>query len=153
MNYQVFLKPYLAALSVCLLLVAQGCSSGPPEPDPAQAAKFDSFRVIAQCYEGYTIQNGRAPSSEKDLLPLLRKAGVDPRELLESVGGGADVVVLWGAVPDMKSPEPVVMGYQTSSTNGQRLVITSMGVVTMPDEEFYSAPFPRGHKAPAKPAN
>ena len=153
MNYQVFLKPYLLALSVCFLLVAQGCSSGPPEPDSVQGEHFESFSVIAQCYTDYTMQNGRAPSSPNDLLPLLRQAGVDPVELLESLDGGNDVVVLWGAIPDMKSPEPVVMGYQTSSTNGQRLVITSMGVVTMPDEEFYSAPFPPGHMAPAKPAN
>lgn len=152
MNYQVFPIPYLSALTVCLLMVVQGCS-GPPEPDSAQGEHFESFAVISQCYTDYTMQHGRAPSSEKDLLPLLRQAGVDPAELLESLGGGADVVVLWGAMPDMQSPEPVVMGYETSSTNGQRLVITSMGVVTMPDEEFYSAPFPPGHKAPAKPAN
>ncbi len=143
---------FVIGLFSLLWAVCQGCS-GPPEPDPAQGEHFESFSVIAQCYMDYTMQNGRAPSSEKDLLPLLRQAGVDPLELVESLGGGADAVVLWGAIPDMQSPEPVVMGYQTSSTNGQRMVITSMGVFAMPDEEFYSASFPPGHQAPAKPAN
>ena len=145
-------NPCRAAVVIALLIVITGCSKT-PEMDPVQGEHFESFASVQQSYLDYAQQNNRAPASEQDLIPLLVQAGINPQELLDSLGGPDNVVVFWGVRIDMQSAAPVVLGYQKNSTNGTRLVMTSMGVMNMTDDEFYSAQFPAGHQAPARPGN
>ena len=136
-------------VSVALLLIVSGCWSSAANKS-SQNSDAEAFQIVQQCFVDYVKQNGRPPSSPEDLVPLLKEAGVNPLELVETLGGGDDVVVLWGVMPDPRLAEPIVMGYQKESTDGKRLVITSKGVSTMTDDEFYSAHFPPGHRAPPR---
>jgi hypothetical protein len=109
---------------------------------------MESFGEVQQAYSAYAQENGRAPSSEQDLIPLLQRAGINPAKLLQSLGGAENVVVFWGVKLNPSSTEPIVLGYQKKSTNGLRLVMTNKGVMKMNDEEFYASQFPPGHQPP-----
>lgn len=119
----------------------------------SQDDAFGKLMAIQECYLQYSNQHQKGPSSLDELMPLLAEAGHNTDDLLKSTQDGS-LVVFWDfKIHQPQSTEPVIVGYQTSSRGGNRMVMTSMGVSFMPDEEFYSAPFPPGHQAPAKPAN
>ena len=136
-------------LILCLVLVAfQGCSS-PPVADEKQGDSFQQLSSIQQSYFEFVETKNAAPQSRDDLEPLLIKAGHDPQAIYISERDGNEFVVLWNTKPDRSSPEPVVIAYEATSTNEQRMVLTSMGVMTMNESEFQAAKFPEGHSAPA----
>lgn len=134
---------FFAALSS----LQPGCS-GTPSAESAARETMQSFGEVQQAYSAYAQENGRAPSSEQDLIPLLQRAGINPAKLLQSLGGAENVVVFWGVKLTTNSTEPIVLGYQKKSTNGFRLVMTNKGVMKMSDEEFYASLFPPGHQPP-----
>ncbi|MCH2182994.1 MAG: hypothetical protein MK108_13405 [Mariniblastus sp.] len=148
MNVRTCSNPFFAAVAAALLILVSGCSKT-AETDSAEGRELASFDNVQQAYFDYAQQNGRAPSSEQDLVPLLVQAGINPQKLLDSLGGPENVVVFWGVKLNPNSAEPIVLGYQKKSNNGRRLVMTSKGVKKMTDDEFYSATFPPGHQAPA----
>ena len=153
MNFMILMKRYfIIGLFSLLGVVSQGCSS-PPVMSESQDDAFAKLMAIQECYLEHSMQNGRGPASIEDLQTALSEAGYDTNEILKSSRDGSELTVHWGVMPDFQTAEAVVIGYEGNSQEGQRVVMTSAGVWLMTDEEFYSAPFPPGHKAPPKPAN
>lgn len=134
------------------LAILVGCSAS-PKMDEGQAAAGGQLMELYACYMQYTNQNRRGPGSIEELQPLLNSAGVDSSNVLLSPRDGSELVVLWGVTPDVTSGEPVVIGYEANAHEGQRMVMTSMGVWAMSDDDFYTASFPSGHQAPARSGN
>ena len=153
MNFMILTTRYFViGLFSLLWAVCQGCSS-PTVMSESQDDAFGKMMAIQECYQQYSHQYQKGPSSIDDLMPLLTEAGHDTDELLKSTQDGSLLVVWDFKISQTQSTEPIVLGYEANSQQGSRIVMTSMGVYAMLDEEFYSAPLPPGHQAPAKPAN
>ena len=153
MNFMIFTTRYfIIGLFSLLGVVSQGCS-GPPVMSESQDDAFGKMMAIQECYQQYSHQYQKGPGSLDDLMRLLSEAGHNTDDLLKSTQDGSLVVVWNFKIPQVQSTEPIVLGYEANSHDGSRIVMTSMGVYPMLNEEFFSAPFPPGHQAPAKPAN
>ncbi|MDG1873762.1 MAG: hypothetical protein P8J27_07610 [Mariniblastus sp.] len=136
-------------LIICAFLIfVQGCAP-PPVADEKQGNSFEQLSTIQRCYMEFIETRKAAPESRADLEPLLKKSGDDPLTVFVSERDGQEFIVLWSTKPDRSSPEPVIIAYESTSTNNERMVLTSMGVMTMNESEFQTANFPEGHTAPA----
>ena len=146
------LRPVLWGWFSLLWILSTGCSSSPVMSE-SQNEVVGKLMAVQQCYLQHSLETGRAPASIGDLQPLLTEAGHDSAGILQTSADGSELIVLWGVMPNVQSAEPVVIGYEENAQDGQRVVMTSLGVWLMPDEEFYAATFPDGHQAPARPAS
>ena len=143
------LLPNRFALIVFPVVISFTLGCQPPSVvDETQGDPFEQMMVIQQCYFDYSMQNQKAPSSEADLATGFQTAGFETADLMNSPRDGKPIVILWGVMPDLQSTSPVVLGYESTSVGNSRMVMTTMGVVAMSDEEFQSAAFPEGHSAP-----
>ena len=138
-----------SALIVLTVVIALGLGCKPQSAfDETQGDPFEQMVVIQQCYFDYAIKNKKAPSSKEDLAARFQSSGYEPSILLKSPRDGQPFVILWGVMPDLTSTPPVVLGYESSSVGDARMVMTTMGVVTMLEDAFQKATFPEGHAAP-----
>lgn len=143
-------KISLIAIILCLSTFS-GCSPG-PVADEAQGDSFEQLSAIHESYLEFYRTNKKAPQSKDDLAPLLKKSGHDSSGVFVSNRNNEEFVIVWDTNPISKDPNPMVIGYESSATDDQRMVLTTMGVMTFDESEFQSANFPSGH-TPAIPTD
>src|SRR5262249_48330528 len=98
-----------------------------------------NLSTIGRAYYAATEKMGHPPANEEQLRPFLRALG-DPAEILRSPRDGEPYVIVYGF--DTRKPfdmPPPIWGYERQGADGQRYVITVMGVNLMTDEEFATA--------------
>jgi hypothetical protein len=139
----------LSAFLLCFILITSGCEA-PPVSDKKQGDVYGQLNSIQACYLQYLMQRKKAPKSSDDLAPLLEQAGLTGPDVFRSSRDGSDFVIFWGVKPNLQGGDIVVLGHEASGLDGQWVVMTSMGVVTMSAADFQSATFPKGHSAPAE---
>jgi hypothetical protein len=136
----------VAVLLACLCAV--GCGSGPVEKlrDPS----VQRIKAISRAYLEATQDLNRPPLNLEELTPFLKKYG-EPSEILRSPHDGQEYTILYGVdfreIHERGTTFPVLI-YETQGTDGKRYVGGLREVKRMTDEEFKSATFPPGHKAP-----
>ncbi len=131
-------------LAFALAALASGCSSKTADKSAGEVG--GNLTTIAKAYFRAMETNRRPPSGPEDLKPFLpRDAAQD--SLFRSARDGQPFVIVWGTDPrggmDLK---PLVIGYEKVGKDGDRMVFTAMGVMTMTDKSFAEANFPKGHK-------
>jgi hypothetical protein len=94
---------------------------------PERAAGLNKIRAA---YGQAQTKLGRAPEKLDDLKPYLE--------------GDADALaekyeIVWGVDYRKMAMPPPVLAYEKTAVNGQRYVVTVMGVVPMSNEEFSKA--------------
>ena len=62
-----------------------------------------------------------------------------------SKNDGEEFVFVWGTELNRRSATPVVIGYESAGKDGKRMVFTTMGTMTLSQEEFSASEFPAGH--------
>jgi hypothetical protein len=106
--------------------------------------------VIGEAYFKHIQEKKKPPQKPQDLAPYLPKEKTVEQWLKSP--DGSEYVIIWGTNPrqgELGSLEsPLVIGYQKESSDGTRAVFTANGSVTMSDEEFAKATFPKGHQPP-----
>ena len=142
-----YLNSLFVILSFAFCIICCGCSSG-PVADETQGDSFNQLSTIQQCYFEYSRANGKPPESKEDLAKLLEKNGQDVSTVFVSKRNNQEFVIIWNTPPKEDGPLQVI-GYESTSIDNQRMVMTSMGTMTMSDEDFDSANFPPGHLPPA----
>lgn len=130
-----------------ILVAAVGCGGPTEETIEQRGASSDNFRVIETAYRAALTESKRAPKNRKELAKHLPE-GIDAEQLFISPQDDKPFVVVWGTDLETTSPEPVVYGYEAEGANGNRFVLTTMGVMEMTDEDFSAAKFPDGHSPP-----
>ncbi len=138
---------YLGILLIYSILATTGCQQQAPLP-ASVGNSFEKLTALQSCYLTYCQQRNSAPRALGDLEPLLKQTPFDITEILTSPHAGSEIVVLWNALPDMQSATPLVIGYETSCFEEQRMVMTSQGVIMMSEHDFQAAKFPPGHRPP-----
>ena len=107
------------------------------------------LNAIYQAYVKFTEAQSEPPSSADDLKELLTKANQDPEKVFVSASDGEPFIVHWGAQALSPNPIPTVIAYEANGKNGQRMVMTTMGVMAMHDKEFLNSDFPKGFSPPS----
>jgi len=77
--------------------------------------------------------------------------GTDVETLFISPRDGKPFAIVWGTDVQkvmMASARPVVYGYEVDGVDGDRFVLTTVGVMELTDEDFANASFPEGHSPP-----
>lgn len=126
-----------------------GCGGPTPETTEQRGQSSDNFRIIESAYRAALEKNNRAPKDREELAQHL-PPGTDVEQLFNSPRDNKPLVVVWGTDLRalMTSPRPVVFGYEAEGVDGDRFVLTSMGVMELTDEDFAAASFPEGHTPP-----
>ena len=131
---------------------AFGCG-GPAEEISEQRGKSsDNFRVIETAYRTSLDKTRRVPKNREELAKHL-PPGTDAERLFASPRDHKPFVIVWGTDLRtlMTSPRPVIYGYEADGADGNRFVLTTMGVMELTDEDFAAATFPEGHVPPQSP--
>ena len=136
--------PCLGSIFALGLICFAGCSSA-PVADEVQGDSFEQLSAIHQCYMEFYTSKKKPPQSKDDLAPLLTKNGHDPVSVFKSKRDDSEFVIVWDVKPTSNDPMPVVFGYESTASDEQRMVLTTMGVMTMSESEFQSASFPPDH--------
>jgi hypothetical protein len=121
------IKARWGALGLLALLVACGCSRPAREIAPERAGGLNQIR---SAYEQSQTKLGRPPENLNDLKPYLEG---DADELARKYE------IVWGVDYHKMSMPPPVVAYEKTAVNGQRYVVTVMGVVPMSADEFAKA--------------
>jgi hypothetical protein len=127
-----------------ILLLAVGCG-GATVSDDAQGDAFEQLSAIGQSYFRYVDVNRKPPRSREDLTAILKNNGEDVNEIFISARDGQEFVVIWGTPTKPDSAEPIVIAYEADGQRGSRMVLTTMGAMTMSEKEFRASKFPDGH--------
>ena len=127
-----------------------GCNTS-PITDEAQGDSFVQLNAIHRAYAQFSEATGKPPESADDLKEILIKANQDPETIFVSASDGQPFVIHWGVQAINTSPEPTVIAYEGNGKNGQRMVLTSMGVIAMSEKELIDGSFPAGFSPPSTP--
>ena len=132
--------PLFFSLFVATAILFFGCAQPAQVSDEKEGAAYSQLSEIGAAYLQYRDSSRKPPESQENLIPILGDS-----HSYQSVRDGTDLIILWGTEVPKDSGEPIVIGYESTSTNRSRLVLTSMGTMTMNEDEFRSAKFPAGH--------
>lgn len=136
----------LVLLFLAMLIASVGCNRQPTQP-PITGVTYDQLYRLQNAYLEFCDQRNKPPKSLQDLQKVLAKSG-QASTVIEAVEKDPELELFWGFQPDMKSSQPVVLGYKPSATDDQYIVMTQQGIVTMDDTSLQSASFPPGRSAP-----
>jgi len=143
-HYQIWIRHLLLLLA--LLGSNLGCNRQPTQP-PITGVTYDQLYRLQNAYLEFCDQRNKAPKSPQDLKAILEKSG-QASTVIDAVKQDTQLTLFWGYRPDMKSPQPIVIGYKPSETELQYVVMTQHGIVTMDATELQSAAFPPDQSAP-----
>ncbi len=133
--------PFAVVLATIL-----GCGGAPEEQIEQRGAASDNLRILERAYRTALDQTRQPPKSRDDLVRHL-PADTDVEQLLVSPHDDQPFVIVWGTdlTKLMTSPRPIVFAYESQGRDGNRFVLTTMGVMELTDEDFAAASFPDGH--------
>lgn len=136
----------------CLLVVASSfltsCGGQSSEDVKNIEQTTDNLRAISDAYKAATNKLGRPPADPQEITKFL-PSGVDANKVFKSPNDGESFVIFWGTDirnAPVQGTKPLIVGYEKNGKDGSRMVFTTMGVVTMNDEQFASGFFPPGHQ-------
>ena len=134
---------------VVVLVAMAGCGGQSAESVEKRGESSENFRVIETAYRAALAKTNRAPKNREELTEYL-PTGTDAEQLFVSPRDDQPFVIIWGTdlTALMTNPRPVVYGYEADGADGNRFVLTSMGVMELTDEDFAAASFPEGHSPP-----
>lgn len=124
-------------LSLALLCLA-GCSS-PPPPSTALADESNNLAKIKEAYYKATDALDRPPKNVQELKKYLTDGS--PDEILRSPNDQQQYVINWGIDYRYhpRANPPAVLAYEQTGVDGQRYVLTLLGLEIMTDEQFMKA--------------
>ena len=134
----------LAVFTICVACML-GCDQA-PSSSAADGNSFEQLTAIAESYMKFEQDSGNPPASAEDLTQALADAGHEP-DVLVSKRDNQSFVVLWGT-PIMTEGDPIVIAYEATTSNDNRMVLTTMGAMSMTEAEFRDIKFPDGHSPP-----
>jgi hypothetical protein len=100
--------------------------------------------MLFAAYSDARQKLGRPPRSLEELKARLETYGASEQRLI-SPRDGAPYVIVWGVdMHDLRNLDPpAVIAYEREGADGQRVVLTIMGVVRMTEDEFTRLKLPR----------
>ncbi len=124
-------------IAFTLAAYSAGCGGNPRvSAVPEEKANLSS---VGRAYHAATEKLGRPPASEEQLMPFLRELG-DPAQLLRSPRDCEPYVIVYGFdIRKSFDMPPPIWAHEKRGVDGNRYVITVMGVNLMTDEEFAAA--------------
>ena len=128
-------------LSLCLA----GCSAEVPESVQQEGDVSENMRLLETAYREASSENNRPPKDQDELAAFLPE-GAQLSDLLTSPQDGQPITIIYDV--DLQASltmGPVVIAYEKQGRDGSRMVLTTMGVMAMSDEEFAGATFPKNH--------
>jgi hypothetical protein len=124
------------------LAMAAGCGP-PPAVSPQEQ---DHLGTLFAAYADARAKLGRPPASLEELKPHLATYGAS-EEILTSPRDGQPYIIVWGV--DLNDPTnmnpPAALAYEQLGVDGQRVVLTVMGVARMTDDEFRRLKLPEAY--------
>ena len=144
--FQIYPRALGVLLFVFLLIPTAGCDRQPTQPD-ITGVTYDQLYLLQNAYLEHCDQRNKPPKSLEDLEKILTENG-EGSKTIEAIEQDPQLVLFWGFQPDLKSPQPIVLGYKPSTIDRQYIVLTQQGIVTMDDNSLQSATFPPGQTAP-----
>lgn len=131
---------------IVILAAALGCGGPTKESIEQRGESSDNFRMIETAYRKALQETKRAPKNREELAKHL-PPGTDAEQLFVSPHDQKPIVVVWGVDLNamLTNPRPTIYGYEADGVDGNRFVLTTMGVMEMTDEDFAAASFPEGH--------
>jgi hypothetical protein len=121
------------------LMVVSGCGSAPAVNRQEQ----DHLGTLFAAYTDARAKLGHPPQSLEELQPHLAKYGIGA-EALVSPRDGQPYVIVWSV--DLNDPAnlspPAAIAYEAQGADGQRVVLTVMGIARMTDDEFRKLKLP-----------
>ena len=130
------LRCCLAIAGLFASLLTFGCGSKGPA-----IAKDDIDRLnkIFSAYKEASDKLGHPPKNMDEFRGFIEKQG-DPKVILRSPHDGEPYAIVWNCNlrQSIESLPPPLVAYEQKGADGQRHILTTMGLMTIGEEEFTS---------------
>ena len=115
-----------------------GCNKQDPVLIEQEGDGYANLMAIESAYRQYLSAKRKPPSSEEDLQPYGTTA-----ESFVSVRDGKPLKVYWGtSLDETNFDNPTIVVHEVDGKDGKRLVLSTIGVMMLSEEEFAAARFP-----------
>jgi len=123
-----------ASLAVVFVV---GCAPDPVEVEHAGEG-YVNLMAIESAYRQYSASKRKPPAGVNDLKPF----GTTDDSFL-SLRDGKPFKIYWGtSLDETDFDNPTIIAHEVDGKNGKRLVLSTVGVMMLTEEEFAAARFP-----------